>query len=220
MNSLLLKLGEFSLASTIGLLLTFKFGTSVYESLIISSLLFIIFLLIESSWNQNKTHALAEIIDGQIIEIGYQRFDNHLKLYSSLGEALDRATEEVLLTHLRQETPSDFKHGKPYFDKVELWCSKHPNGLVKRVSCAPTPDMEAFCLEQTTIADKTPNFFFKHIEWSASFPNINFAILDKKIVYVFISGSVPSDASGFYLEDPKTVGYFRQYFEHLFSSKQ
>lgn len=212
---------EFFVSTAIGLSLWRFAEVGAVESSIFSALVMVIFLLLEvlSELNvkQGKIISGIDTIDRQIIPVGYKRFKYHKDFYQSLNQQLRNANEEILLTHIRHETPSKYTHGKKYFDNVIGWAKKHPDGAVKRISCRSNSDMSKYCDSQYELSKEVSNYHFKAVEWNSPFPNINFAIIDRRKVFVALSGSVANETAGLFLEDERAASYFKSYFEAVFT---
>ena len=154
-------------------------------------------------------------IEQKLAMSGFQTFESYKGFYDSLSSAITNAKVELLLTHVRQQTPTQFKTDRDYFGLVERWADEHPEGLVKRIGALSNSEMNEWCMQQFEYSEKYQNFYFRALTWTHAFSHINMAIIDKKDVYIAISGETTEETSGLYVADPKVAEYFIKYFQNM-----
>ena len=148
-------------------------------------------------------------------ETQVRRFANYPEFYRALNASLINAEQSLRLTHIRDHPPTAFRMESTYYGDVEEWAVNHPACAVRRVIAITNDAMAAWAEALAEVESNIPNFHIRSCEWSARFPMINMAIVDKHEVYLALSGESPEETAGIVMLDEEVGRYFVEYYDNL-----
>ncbi len=146
---------------------------------------------------------------------GIKNFKNYEHFYTALTEAVKDSHKELLLTHIRQDPPTNWSSSEDYFNLVEDWAKKNPSGSIKRIGACPNPEMKEWAENELALSKKYQNYYFRVVDWNNPFPHINMAIIDRKMVFIAITGSDLHSTHGIKFHDQESIDAFYDYFQNM-----
>lgn len=180
---------------------------------ILAALILIVNMLKKLYEVDENTKKLLENLEIDVLT----KFDRYDSFYKELTIAMKGATTSLDLTHIRHEPPSSFTNSDKFFDGVQTWCKKNPTGYLRRVTTVCNEDMKNWVRELKRTENEVNNYHVKICEWSTEFPMINMAIIDKKNVFLTLTGDISERTCAILIKDRKAAQYFVQYFDNMWA---
>lgn len=162
--------------------------------------------------------AAITVLDQKFASTRVSVFEKPADFYKSLQAYVKHTKKELLLTHVRHHPPESFQSGKPYFDWVNDWAEREEDVVVKRIGGLFQGSTEKWCKEQISQALEKENYQFRYLVDSISL--VNFAIIDKKAVFLSIPGESKGETTGYFIEDEKLALNYKAYFDFLWQNAQ
>ncbi|MCH9806711.1 MAG: hypothetical protein K0U74_03175 [Alphaproteobacteria bacterium] len=149
-----------------------------------------------------------------------EKYETYEDFYHDLSQALKAAKRSLDLTHIRPEPPSSFRLGAAYFDSIEAWCEKNPAGSVRRIISLENQAMQQWGQELLVVMQRHPNFRARACDRRATFPMINMAIVDERVVFLAITADSAERTSGIRINDERIAAYFLEYYNNIWSKSR
>ena len=179
----------------------------------------ILSVLIALHWESGQIKSIKDgldIIDQKMGSTKISIYDNSADFYERLKEYAKSAKKELILTHIRQHPPTSFKSGQEYFDWVNDWVSGKEDVVVKRIGGYFKGYTDEWCKEQQRESRDQENYQFRCIENSISI--VNFAVIDRKGLFLSIPGETKGETTGYFIEDSKLAEQYKAYFDFIWQN--
>lgn len=151
--------------------------------------------------------------------IRVQRISNVDDFYKSLGNAVDKATSTLDLTHIRSTPPSDFgATATDFYDRLIKWCTGGDGRTIRRVISVRNPEMRVWAQQLAADTEHLPQFCVRVVDWATDAPAINFAIVDERAAYIALTGSMIGRQKGLAIDDLTVSQNFKDYYENLWNN--
>lgn len=193
------------------------FGSLMEDSWFIAGIFTALFALVNQASSIPEMGEKINRIESKIDVSGFEKFDNHVSFYASLEKSVRVANKEILMTHIRHEPPSSFAGSTSYFNLIENWLRRNPQGVAKRISTDCNSKMRTYALSQAEAALAISNYYFRVTPWSGDFPFLNFSVIDRKTVYLAISTGEAQSLRAIKFDDPETATNMAEYFNFMWT---
>lgn len=141
------------------------------------------------------------------------------EFFGDLGEAVERATSTLDLTHIRDHPPQAFgTEAEDYAETVTDWLRRDSSHSARRIISVRSPAMLAWAQHLAKVQDGVPGYHIRVVDWSIGAPALNMAIVDKSAVFLALTGETVERTRGFAIEDATTADYFTHYYSNLWNS--
>ncbi|WP_149258448.1 hypothetical protein [Actinomadura sp. K4S16] len=146
--------------------------------------------------------------------------------YKVMLAEVHQARFRIMTTFIRHRPPEYFlgftdgetaRIASAYFSDVVRWSALPGHRTVRRIVCAPNPEMEEWVKRFVQETSAYPRHEIRVVDWSLGVDAINMAVFDDSVVLLAFTSGSAQQLTGFRIEEPEFVRCSVGHFEQLWS---